>query len=189
MPAPETRIAAELAIEQRAGGKTRTIAGYAALFNVETTIAGVFREQIAPGAFRQAIQEDDIRALVNHSPERVLGRNRSGTLRLQEDAKGLRFEIDPPDTETARELMHLIARGDVTGASFGFQARGEDWDHSARPPLRTITDARLLDVSVVTYPAYPDAGVALRSLAATQAEALRQEIDAKLAERLARLNP
>jgi HK97 family phage prohead protease len=184
----ETRLAVDLAIEQRAGSKGRKIAGYAALFDTETTIAGAFRERIAPGAFRQAVQSDDIRALINHNPERVLGRSKSGTLRLEEDAKGLRFEIDPPDTEAARELVTLIERGDVTGASFGFQARGEDWDHGTKPPLRTITDAALFDVSVVTFPAYPDAGVALRSMAAASASALKSTIEAKLAERLAKLN-
>lgn len=187
MTKPETRLAVDLAIEQRAGAKNRKIAGYAALFNVETEIAGAFREKVAPGAFRNAIAEDDIRALINHNPERVLGRNKSGTLRLEEDGKGLRFEIDPPETEAARELVHLIERGDVSGASFGFQARGEEWNHDSRKPLRTLTDVRLLDVSIVTFPAYADAGVALRSLAANSAEKRRLELEAKLAERLARL--
>jgi phage head maturation protease len=73
----ETRIHADLRIEQRAGERGRKLVGYAAVFDVETDIAGVFREQVAPGAFRSTLAKDDIRALVDHDPGRVLGRNRS----------------------------------------------------------------------------------------------------------------
>jgi len=186
---PETRCAPEIRFEQRAGGK-RQIVGYAAKFGEETTIAGRFRERIERGAFRRAIAEDDIRALINHSPERVLGRLKSGTLRLEEDAIGLRYEIDPPETEAARELVTLIERGDVSGASFGFQVRqgGEDWSYDAQPPLRSLTDISLFDVSVVTYPAYASATAALRSLHAAENTARREQLEAKLAERLAKLN-
>src|SRR3954452_17343861 len=75
-----------------------TISGYAALFDSLSVDLGGFREQIMKGAFARALQQCDIRALRNHSPEALLGRRSSGTLRLEEDDKGLRFEVDLPDT-------------------------------------------------------------------------------------------
>ena len=149
------------------------IVGYAAVFNSPTTIGGWFREQIAPGAFTEAIEEDDVRALVDHDSSLVLGRNKSGTLALSEDDKGLRVEIDPPDTQLANDLKKLIERGDVTQMSFGFRAESEQWDDDDDDnelPLRTVLKARLFDVSVVTYPAYTDTEVAVRSLEAFQSQ-------------------
>lgn len=145
------------AVEARAAesGAGRTIVGYAAVFN-STTDIGFFRERIAPGAFSAAIARDDVRALVNHSDSRVLGRNKSGTLRLFEDERGLRYEIDAPDTQEARDLLVLMDRGDINQSSFAFVATSETWDETADKPLRTVNEVRLYDVSVVTYPAYDD---------------------------------
>lgn len=179
----ERRIHADLRVEQRAGEKGKKLVGYAAVFNTPANIGGVFVEEVKPGAFRSAIKDDDIRALIDHDKGRVLGRNKSGTLRLMEDDIGLRFEIDPPDTQAARDLMHLIERGDVTGASFGFRARVDEWDYDAKPAKRSLVDVALHDVSIVTYPAYPEAGVALRSLASGRAAALREKMQAGIAAR------
>ena len=144
-------------VEARAaeGGQGRTIVGYAAVFN-STTDIGFFRERIAPGAFAAAIARDDVRALVNHENSRVLGRNTSGTLRLFEDERGLRYEIDAPDTQEARDLLVLMDRGDISQSSFAFVATSETWDETGDKPLRTVNEVRLYDVSVVTYPAYDD---------------------------------
>lgn len=155
-------------IELRA--EDRKIVGYAAVFNSPTDIGGLFREQIRPGAFKEAIERDDVRALIDHDSTLVLGRNKAGTLRLQEDAHGLRIEIDPPDTQYARDLIVSMERGDITQMSFGFIARKQEWDDTQDPPLRTVLDVELFDVSVVTYPAYPDTSAALRSL-----EAIREQ--------------
>ncbi|MEC2444712.1 HK97 family phage prohead protease, partial [Bacillus cereus] len=79
------------------------ITGYAAVFNSKTSIGGWFDEIIAPGAFARALSENgDIRALFNHNWDNVLGRTKSGTLRLEEDAKGLKFEVELPNTSTGR---------------------------------------------------------------------------------------
>lgn len=161
----ETRAAP---IEWRA--EEKKIVGYAAVFNSPTDIGGMFREQIKPGAFRDAIERDDVRALIDHDSTLVLGRNKAGTLRLEEDEKGLRIEIDPPDTQYARDLMVSMERGDISQMSFGFIARKQEWDDSDEPPLRTVEDVELFDVSVVTYPAYPETSAALRSL-----EAIREQ--------------
>lgn len=141
------------------------IVGHAAMFNSAAEIGGSFREQIMPGAFTTSIGEDDVRALFNHDPNYVLGRNTAGTLRLSEDDIGLAIEVDPPDTQWARDLMVSIGRGDISQMSFGFCAVEESWDYSEDgTTTRTLKKVQLFDVSPVTYPAYDDTDVAVRSL-------------------------
>lgn len=157
---------AELRVETR-DDKAR-IFGHAALFDEPVEIAGMFRERIARGAFSAAIGRDDVRALINHEPDLVLGRSTAGTLKLAEDDKGLAVEIDPPDTQAARDLLVSMRRGDITQMSFGFTARRQEWDDTQDPPLRTLLEVELFDVSVVTFPAYPQTDAAVRSLKALQ---------------------
>jgi HK97 family phage prohead protease len=180
----EERRAVHEAIELRADDASATISGYAAVFNQETVIGGSlwgFREQIAPEAFDEAIKTDDVRALFNHDPNYLLGRTESGTLRLKADKKGLRYEVDLPDTAQAKDVRTLIARGDVSGSSFGFIVEEDEWDErevkKGKLPLRTIRKAALFDVSPVTYPAYPQTSVSARSKAeaSVEAEKLRAE--------------
>jgi len=144
----------------------RKITGYAAVFNRMSEDLGGFREKIAPGAFRSAIKTSDTRALWNHDSNYVLGRKSSGTLALREDKEGLKVDIDPPDTQWARDLMTSIDRGDVSQMSFGFVAETDQWDEKeGKTPTRTLVKIReLMDVSPVTFPAYPDTQVAMRSL-------------------------
>lgn len=151
---------------------TPSIQGYAAVTNQETVIDlgfYAFREMIARGAFKASIKADDVRALFNHDPNLVLGRNTSGTLRLKEDDHGLRYEADLPDTAVARDVRTLIQRGDISGSSFAFTVGEDDdeWDESeiksGKLPLRTIRKVSLYDVSPVTYPAYPETSVSARS--------------------------
>lgn len=161
-----------LRIERRDDG-CAMIRGHAAVFNALSEDLGGFREKIAPGAFSRAIGEDDVRALINHDPNLVLGRNRAGTLTLAEDARGLAISLAPPDTQYARDLMTCMERGDINQMSFGFEVHdgGQDWEQKSDGPIvRTLTSVRLYDVSAVTFPAYPQTDVGLRSLRAWQAE-------------------
>ena len=152
-------------IEIRAneGQEVRKIRGHAAVFN---EIAGdplMFLEQIAPGAFADSIGKDDVRALWNHNPDYVLGRNKAGTLSLSEDDRGLAIEINPPDTQWARDLMHSIDRGDVSQMSFGFRVLDQTWEVRDGIDIRTLKKVELWDVSPVTFPFYEGTDVALRS--------------------------
>ncbi|MBU1067485.1 HK97 family phage prohead protease [Patescibacteria group bacterium] len=140
------------------------IKGYVAVFNRWSGDLGGFKEKIDPGAFAGTIMKDDIRALWNHDEKFVFGRNRSGTLILAEDQNGLVADINPPDSQWARDAMVSIERGDVTGMSFAFRTISDVWnDDSTGGLTRTLREVELLDVSPVTYPAYPDTTVALRS--------------------------
>jgi len=143
----------------------RKMIGHAAVFNQVTDIGGWFRERVMPGAFTDSIQADDIRALFNHNPDYVLGRNTAKTLTLSEDADGLKTVIDPPDTQFARDLAVSIGRGDITQMSFAFQVLEEEWTRGEKEQLdlRSIKKVRLFDVSPVTFPAYEGTDIALRS--------------------------
>lgn len=145
------------------GGKLR-FSGYAARFNSWSEDFGCFREQIAPGAFAHAIQADDVRALHNHNPDYVLGRNRSGTLTLREDDKGLFFDVLAPDTQWARDLRESVLRGDVNQCSFGFGVVKDEWRTVDGKDERTLLEVRLFDVSIVTYPAYPATEASARDI-------------------------
>lgn len=173
------RRAVMRAPELRAGtsGVLRTVSGYAAVFDVEADIAGMFREVISPGAFRSSLADgDDIRAYLNHDSGRLLGRSSTGTLRLREDVRGLAIEIDLPDTTDGRDLVTLMERGDVDGMSFGFMVRGEEWDFSDELPRRRIMDVQLFEVSPVTAPpAYDATTIGLR--AREEADKARAAID------------
>ncbi|MFL0489361.1 HK97 family phage prohead protease [Bacillus sp. 179-I 2A5 NHS] len=138
------------------------ITGYAAVFNSKTSIGGWFDEIIAPGAFARALSENgDIRALFNHNWDNVLGRTKSGTLRLEEDAKGLKFEVELPNTSTGRDLAESMSRGDINQCSFGFWVTEEGWDYNVEPALRTVKEVELYEISVVSIPAYDDTEASL----------------------------
>jgi len=167
---PQVRYSATDFDIRSTDGGGNTLIGHAAVFNAEAVIAGMFREQIAPRAFRKSIKENDVRALFNHDPAMVLGRNKAGTLRLKEDEVGLAYEVDLPDTQAARDLWTLIDRGDITQSSFAFETVKElraepDADAGELLPLFTVKEARLWDVSPVTYPAYEQTDVSARSAA------------------------
>jgi HK97 family phage prohead protease len=139
-----------------------TLSGYAAVFNKWSEDLGWFREKIKPGAFKKTIKEADIRALINHDANLVLGRSTTGTLELKEDEKGLFYKVSLPDTSYARDLKESIRRGDITQNSFGFLAVKDEWNE--RGDERTLLEAKLIDVSPVTFPAYPQTTLMLRNI-------------------------
>ena len=163
-----------VAAEVRAAG--RRLEGYAATFGSEARI-GTFTESIRAGAFAETLADQhDIIGLVDHDPARVLARTRSGMLALKEDAHGLAFALDVPDTAAGNDVLALAKRGDVGGMSFAFtvRANGDNWTGDRRE-LRSVD---LHEVSVVlAWPAYSNTTVNLRSLAGA----------GKMRSRLARL--
>lgn len=143
---------------------TIKVSGYAAIFNQETDIGGYFREVILPGAFSEAIGRDDVVFLINHEGL-PLARTRSGTLILREDAKGLYIEseLDGSDPDVMC-IVPKMKRGDLDKMSFAFTASVQEWDDTEEVPLRSVKEAQLFDVSIVTNPAYEGTEIGLRSL-------------------------
>jgi HK97 family phage prohead protease len=155
---------AEMKVETREGQPPQ-ITGYAAVFDQPSEVMMFFREIIRPGAFTKTIQGGDVRALWNHDTAAPLGRTKNGTLELKEDAQGLHIAITPPDTTWARDAMESIRRGDVDQMSFGFVCLRDNWIKDDNGfPLREVLEVELWEVSPVTFPAYPDTSVAVRSM-------------------------
>lgn len=165
-------------IERRALGAVqaegRRLRGLAIPYGVETRINGG-TESIRAGAATASLAGRDILALADHDASKVLGRTRSGTLRLSEDERGVSFDLDLPETTAARDVLALVERGDAGGMSFGFTvpAGGDEW----RGTHRTLRSLTLHEVSVITsHPAYASTTVEARR-AAPGLELLRLKLE------------
>lgn len=140
-----------------------TIRGYAAVYNSDSEWMGGFYEQIEAGAF-DSVLENDVRAYFNHDENLLLGRVSSGTLRISTDKRGLFYEVDLPNTTYANDLVELMKRGDVNQSSFAFLIEKDRWEQRGGTTYRIIEKvSRLLDVSPVAQPAYPDATSELKT--------------------------
>lgn len=165
--ATERRPALEL---RAAGGDSfpRRLVGYASVFDSPSEDLGGFIEIVRQGAFTRSLESNrvDPLALVHHIPHLVLGRRSAGTLRLEQDAKGLAFEVDLPETQTARDLLVSVERGDIRGASFAFTVadKGDKWEVRGDQVTRELLDVTLHEISIAPVPAYPDTSVARRTL-------------------------
>ena len=147
----------------------RKLGGLGIPFDVLSDDLGGFRERIAPGAFTDSIEHDDVRSLFNHSSDFVLGRKSAGTLRLSEDKRGISYEVDLPDTTWANDLAESIRRGDIRENSFAFFVGegGDTWVQTETGLERTVTRATLKEVGPQPFAAYPQSTVDVRSLQAT----------------------
>jgi HK97 family phage prohead protease len=166
----EVRTVQGLEIRAESGAPPRLV-GYAAVFNSRSFDLGGFVEIVRPGAFSRSLRGADVRALVEHDPGRIIGRNRAKTLTLGEDERGLKVEITPPDTQAGRDVVESVRRGDLDGMSFGFRTVKHRWtfdEDPKQPALRELLDVDLFDVSVVAFPAYPKTDVGLRGLEAAR---------------------
>lgn len=167
----------------------KKIVGYAAVFNKTSDDIWNFREIIAPGAFKKTIKEAEVRALLEHDPRWLLGNSKAKTLRMEEDDKGLRIEIDPPDTTAGRDAVESLKRGDLTAMSFGFRKIKDKWETKDDKPLRILLEVALYDVSLVAFPAYPDTSVALRSAYAVGIKLEPAESHSGETNQLSRVDP
>jgi hypothetical protein len=154
------------AVELRAAGdkKAPRLVGHAAVFDSPSQDLGGFVEVVRSGCFARTLKsERDQIALVAHMPQLVLGRRSAGTLRLQEDGRGLHFEIVMPPTSAANDLLVSVERGDVRGCSFAFStpAGGDRWEQRGGQVVRELLDVDLFEVTVCAQPAYSDTDVSV----------------------------
>lgn len=146
------------------------IAGYPILYNTRSEkLYGYFFEEITSGAFDDAVKEDDVRALFNHDPNFVFGRNTAKTLTLESDSRGVKMRAEVPDYYWTGYMVSAIERGDVSGFSFAFRPTKNEWvtmrNGDEVEYLHRVHKANLFDVSPVTYPAYPATRIDLREVA------------------------
>lgn len=189
---------AGLTVRADDGGEDR-FAGYASVFNSRTAIGNPLRwgfyEEIAPGAFSKTLAEGDARMLIDHDSYYVVSRSSAGTLALSEDERGLAVD-SALDTELSyvRDLKANLRNGNVTGMSFGFYVIKDEWNsetievEGADPvdvDVRVIREVRLIEVSAVTFPAYPETEAEMKAVA----RALDHRGDLAAVEARARFRP
>jgi HK97 family phage prohead protease len=147
-----------------------------------------FEETIAPGAFRNSLADPnvDVRALFNHDSNYVLGRfapsKNVRTLQMTEDSQGLFSHFTPPATRESETVLTLLRDGLVDAMSFAFEVVAQEWRREGGVVTRRITEAKLSDVSVVTYPAYPATDVGTRTIFGAAPDIESQEIQKVLSE-------
>lgn len=186
-PIEQRSITAEI----RAAQEGRIIEGYAAKFDKwSDPIWGMFREKIARGAFDEC-DTTDVIACFNHDPSRLLARTSSGTLKLTVDAIGLFFQFEAPNTTDGNNLLEQVRRGDISQCSFKFWIESSEWTYRNEENGLEYDECvvtkieKLFDVSLVTYPAYPDTEAQAR-YKEQRAEATQEPTDPSTAELRAR---
>lgn len=150
-------------IEVREKENGNVVEMYPAVFNEWSQDLGGFKERIKPGAFKESIENDDIIAAFNHNHDIILGRNTSNTLKLEEDEKGLKAEIDLPDNSWGGYVKELIERGDISGGSFVFDPIEESWESGEEIDKRELEKVNVYEVGPVVRPAYLETEVDIRT--------------------------
>jgi HK97 family phage prohead protease len=173
----------ELRVVDGPDGKPH-IEGYAAVFNSRSNDLGGFKEEIAPGAFTEALQGNgEVLALVEHDPKMILGRRSAGTLKMTQDDRGLFVQINPADTTIGRDALENVRSKNYRGMSFRFPRGAKDsWRMEGGEAVRTIHKAGLKDITVTAIPAYDDTSVGIRSLGDVDVDELRSYYASRLLE-------
>lgn len=145
------------------------IEGYFAVFNQQTELYKNAFEEIVQGAFDNSLKNNDIRCLFNHDTAKVLGRTGNNTLELRTDSHGLwgRVKVNPDDKE-ANDIYARVQRGDISGCSFGFYPLNEETEFRDDGSIKwRVLEADTMEVSIVTFPAYPQTAIEARQASAT----------------------
>jgi uncharacterized protein len=147
------------------GKKTRTIGGYAAVFDTRSVPLGGFIEIVERSFFNKSRADNwpGVICRYDHDNMMLLGTTASGTLRVSPDNVGLDYAVDLPNCR--EDVYEYVQRKDVRNSSFAFQVFEDEFTHDEGYPVRHLVSGRLIDVAPVVTPAYPDATVGLRSLA------------------------
>ena len=168
MPANNSEIRnIDIRFENNTEDEPLKLRGYAIVYNAlsEPLYGDLFRERIKSSAFTKSLAQDDQVCLWGHDTRYVLGRKSAGTLILREDEKGLYFEVELPNTTWARDLKESVNRGDIKQMSFGFKVKDDEWIDDEDiikeygMPIREVKEIVLHEISLVTFPAYPQTNV------------------------------
>jgi HK97 family phage prohead protease len=167
---------------QMVDGKEK-IVGYGAVYNQLSQPMRVgnrtFRERVMPGAFDKCLRAGaDIRGLINHDKNLILGRTTAGTMSVVSDGHGLRYEIDPPGTTYSDDLIKSMRRGDIDQSSFGFFVDDDDWKNTSDGLVRELIEVDCFDVSPVTYPAYEGASSGVEEVRAMFPDGIPESVEA-----------
>ena len=187
---PERRATvAGLEIRANDAGKF-ALRGYAARFNSVYNM-GWFTEEVHRDAFKNA-DMSDVRILLNHDSNQILGRTAAGTARVGIDKEGLWYEVDLPNSPNGDNVRVAVERGDISQSSWGFTLRisdsgnGDKWEKRDGKEHRILTDIdTVFDASPVTFPANPDTTVAQRSF--EQVEQIKNETNTTQQARTAQI--
>ena len=168
----------ELRAYKSEDGDKMAVEGYAIVFNSESRDLGGFTEIVAPNALDGALERNtDVLALYGHDYQNVLGRQSAGTLKLSKDERGIKFNLDLPNTQLGRDVYTLVERGDLKGNSFGFTVNRDNWDKDkSGKVVRTIEEVKdLFEISIVSLPAYEATELTMRSFDTFNAESVVNE--------------
>ncbi len=172
----EVHVPGTVRVREAAEGeeKSRTITGYAILFNTRSTDMSYYSDEeeyeiIAPEAVtRELLDGSDIKMTINHNRERLLARSDKGegTLTYGVDEKGVYFEFEAPHTVDGDTALELVRRGDIKGCSFAFRTHYYDDNYVSSEATREngktviVNTVRMMtgiyDFTLASDPAYPD---------------------------------
>lgn len=149
-------------------GKIGLVSGNAILYDTFSVDLGGFIERVDRSALDRTLKENgpygDILALYNHDPGNVIGRTSNETLKLNKTDTGLSVAIDLPDTTLGRDLNYSVKRKDLKGFSFGFRTEKDNWEMVGDRIIRTLLDIDLIEISIVSMPAYLDTQIDSRGI-------------------------
>lgn len=160
---------------------SKSISGYAIVYNSPSQDLGNFTEIVAPGAVTDSLKENpDVLCLRDHDPSLLMGRTTAKALTLVEDSKGLRFVCKLPNSTQASDLAESIDRGDLDGVSFGFSvpSGGDKWSNDGSGNVvRTLLKIDLAEISPCSFPAYRSTSVSIRSCPSDLRSLLKRSLD------------
>ena len=170
----DTRVCTEpIELREAPEGGRPTLLGRAIIYNEISTLLyepqlGLFRERILPGAVTKTLADGhDIRAVLVHDKNRVIGRTSNSTLKLIDGPDCMRCEIIPPNTNEGRDTIEMVREGYATNMSFGMSVpRGGSrmiMENGQR--IHEIRELKLTEVSIIMgNPAYSSTNISLREV-------------------------
>lgn len=157
-------LSTDFQVRESQGSDEKYLEGYFIKFNEETNLFDNVYEEVDPQSITNSLKNNDIRCLFNHQTDLVLGRTGNKTLELRADENGLfgKVKINKEDRQ-AMDILARIERGDINACSFGFNILNEEVVERADSVKFILKEIDLVEVSPVTFPAYPTTEISARN--------------------------